>query len=159
VAHRSRQNIAQVHRNHPESAALQKQIRRPQRLLNIPAPHPQQLLQLHTRRRRPVWIESIPPIHKRAHLSLRRSRSQRRNQQTRSPRAGRPANFRQPAARQSSRKRINFRNASGHHLHKLPVAIRERRSNAPGQRRLHLQSQSSKIPGHWADPMARRKVQ
>jgi len=85
-------------------------------------------------------IERISRIHQRA-CFRRRSPRQRRHQQTRLPRAHRPENFRQSSARQPARQRIHRRHTRRRSLHCAPVAILKRRRHAPGQRRLHLQSQ------------------
>jgi hypothetical protein len=130
VPHRLRRNIAQIQRDHPEASALQQQIRGAKRLIDIPAAHPQQPFQFHARQFRRVRIERIPAIDQRARFRIRRSRSQRRHQQTRSPGTWRPANFCQSAARQASGQRIYFGNPRGNRLHNFSVAVIERRRNA-----------------------------
>jgi len=64
-----RGNIAQIERDQTEAAALQKQIRGAQRVIQIPAAHPQQLFQFHAGRFRRMRIEGVASIHKSAHFS------------------------------------------------------------------------------------------
>ncbi len=78
IAHNLRRNIAQIHRHHSESARLNQQIRRTQRLIRVLAPHPQHLLQRHSRRARHRRIKTVARIDQRARLPLRRPRRQRR---------------------------------------------------------------------------------
>ena len=140
VAHGFRRNSAQIQRDQTEPAALDQQIRGPKSLIHIPAAHPQQLLQLNAGGLRGMRIERIASINQRAHLGTGGSRRQGRNQKARRPGAGRAADFRQPAARQASSERINFRNAGGNNVGRLAIAIGKGRGSVPGEGRFELRT-------------------
>src|ERR1700684_1679296 len=144
IPHNLRRDIAQIHRHHPESARLNQQIRRAQRLIRVLATHPQHLLQRHSRRARHSRIKAVARIDQRARSPSRSARRQRRQQHTRPPRTRRPTDFRHRASRQSAHNGVQRRNSRRHHLKNISIAIIKWRNNAPAQVELKFGAKLSK---------------
>ena len=126
VTHHLRRRVAKIQSDHAETAALYQQIGRAQRLIHIPAAHPQQIFQFHAGRFRRCRIECVARIDQRTHLRSRRARRQRRNQHAGPPRTRRPVNFRQTASRKSSRKNIHGADSRRNRFHQRSIAIFKR---------------------------------
>src|SRR5580704_1425243 len=138
IPHNFRCDIAQIHRDHSESARLNQQIRRAQRLIRVLAAHPQHPLQRHSRRARRRRIKTVARIDQRARFTFHSPRRQRRQLHARPPRTRRPTNFRHRATRQSADHGVQRRNSRRHHLKNISIAIVEWRNDAPAQVELNF---------------------
>src|ERR1700724_2114851 len=70
VTHRFRGNIAQIKGDQAKTSALYKQIRSTKGLVDIPASHPEQLLQFDASSFCRIGVEGIAPIYKSACLLM-----------------------------------------------------------------------------------------
>jgi hypothetical protein len=74
VTHGFRGNIAQIKGDQTKTAALYKQIGSTKGLIDIPASHPEQLLQFDASSFGRIWVEGIAPIYKSTCLPMSCSR-------------------------------------------------------------------------------------
>src|SRR5215472_16142562 len=112
VADHVRRRVAQIERDQAEAAALNQQIRCAQRLIDIAAANPKELLEFHTPIFGGMWIEGIARIDERANFRGSRSRGQRGYEQAGPSGARRAIDFCEAAAWEASGKLIDGRRAS-----------------------------------------------
>ena len=122
VTNHLRRNVAQIQSHQPEAAGVQDQIRGAQGLIDVLAPHPQQLLQLHAGGFGGIRVESVAPVDEGTGFSGSGSGSQDGHQPACAARTVGTANLGDAAARQPSRQLIRGRNSGGDGLHRQGVA-------------------------------------
>lgn len=120
-----RRNIAQIENDQAKTAALQKQVRGAQRLIGIAASHPKEIFEIYSSGFGGVRIEGVASVDERAGFGLGCARDENGKQNAGAAGTGRAANFRQAAAGQAARERIDFGDAGGDGLKNFAVAVSE----------------------------------
>lgn len=125
VAYDFGRNVTQIENDQAKTTALQKQVRGAQRLIDVAASHPEEILKIYAGGLGGMRVEGIAGVDECAGFGLGRSRHKSGKQNAGAAGTGRATDFRQAAAGQASSERIDFVDAGGDGLENFAVAIGE----------------------------------